>query len=62
MYDVVFGLLSLVFTAFSFQFCLRDTDSHDKKKQETFRYARNDVLFCFFLASVHGKSPYVLSR
>ena len=34
MYDVVFGLLSLLFTAFSFQFCLRDTDSHDKKNNK----------------------------
>ena len=34
MYDVVFYLLPLLFTAFGFQFCLRGSDSHDKKNND----------------------------
>ena len=51
--NVIIGSLCLLFTAFYFQFCLRDTEK--KKRQKNYRWAQENGRFCFFQNVCMGK-------
>ena len=57
--NVIIGFLSLLLTAFYFQFCLRDTEK--KKRQKNYRWAQENGRFCFFRMCAWKNSVYFVS-